>query len=66
MASPDLKPGPQNEQKAAFILTNGLWRTNIDVTDRKDDDDHGILTPTHALLACLSFYLLRNVCFIDT
>lgn len=33
---------------------------------RKDDDDHGILTPTHALLACLSFYLLRNVCFIDT
>ena len=51
-------------KKAAFILTNGLWRPNIDVTDRKDDDDHGLLlTPTHFFLSSVSVSFL-SVTFI--
>ena len=64
----DGQPGPivrlsKMSKKAAFILTNGLWRPNIDVTDRKDGDDHGLLTPTHFFLSSLSVSIL-SVMFI--
>ena len=44
-----MSEGLKRNKKAAFILTNGLWIPNIDVTDRKDDDDYGSSRPlTHS------------------
>ena len=52
-------------KKAAFIMTNGLWRPNIDVTDRKDDDDDGPSRPlTHAWPPSLPQFPLSSLTFV--